>query len=256
MNLYEEKKKLSLDDPRTTELHREIIRNNEFLKNIYTSWYNEFKSYLSSVPSGTILEIGSGGGFCKDIIPEVVTSDIQKLSYVDLHCSAENIPLENESVSAIFMINVLHHIPDSTQFFEEARRVLKPGGVVYMIEPARTPMSVLIYRFLHHEPYLPDAEDWKIKGSGPLSDANIAIPWILFKRDYSKFRKLFPDFALEQYRYHTPYRYLLSGGVSRPSFLPLWMYGLVNFTEKLNSPFARLNAMFTTIVVRKEAKPQ
>jgi SAM-dependent methyltransferase len=251
MSLYEEKKKLSIDDPRTTEMHREIILQAPFLKAIYTSWYSDFGDYLGSVPPGIVLEIGAGGGFSKEVIPNILTSDIQKLPFVDMQCSADNIPLENESVSALFMVNVLHHIPDATKFFEEARRVLKPGGIVYMIEPARTLVSSVIYRFLHHEPYAPNAKDWKINGDGPLSDANIAIPWMIFKRDYDKFKSQFPDLRREKLDYHTPFRYLLSGGVSRPSFLPYSLYGCVRFLETLNAPFARLNAMFSTIIVRK-----
>jgi SAM-dependent methyltransferase len=251
MNLYEEKKGLSLDDPRTTELHREIIQSNAFLKEMYISWYSSFKELIAQAPEGKVFEIGSGGGFSKEVIPNVITSDIQKLSYVDVCCSAEHIPMADGELSAIFMINVLHHIPDCSLFFKEAIRVLKPGGVIIMIEPAKTLVGSIIYNVLHHEPYDPSAPDWTIKGSGPLSDANIAIPWIVFKRDYAKFQQQFPELVLTKYTYHTPFRYLLSGGVSRPSFLPYSMYKMVDFAEKLNRPFASINAMFNTIVVTK-----
>jgi len=252
MNLYEEKKKLSLDDPRTTVLHREIIRQNKFLKEIYIDWYSSFKNYLSQIPEGKILEIGSGGGFCKEIIPEVITSDILELDYVDMTFSAEAIPFEDASLSAIFMINVLHHIPDPAKFIEEARRVLKSGGIIYMIEPANTLMSTVIYKLFHHEPFVTNAPDWTIPGNGPLSDANMAIPYIMFKRDFAKFQSRFPEMELISFKYHTPYRYLLSGGVSRPSFLPYALYKPLYLYEKLNSPFARLNALFNTIIVRKK----
>ena len=41
-------------------------------------------------------------------------------------------------------------------------------------------VSRVIYGALHHEPFRPDAADWKISGKGPLSAANGALPWILF----------------------------------------------------------------------------
>jgi SAM-dependent methyltransferase len=251
MNLYQKKKSLPLDDVRTTLYHREIIQQNPFLKAIYSSWYNGFKQHLDSVPPGPALEVGSGGGFCKEIIPEIITSDIQKLPDVDVHCKAESIPMQAESLSAIFMVNVLHHVPDASLFFQEAQRVLKPHGIIYMIEPARTLASSILYRFLHHEPYVPNAQTWAITGEGPLSGANIALPWIIFRRDIKKFRAQFPDLLLEQFSFHTPFRYLLSGGVSRPSFVPHSWYPLICFLETLNTPFVRCNAMFNTIVVRK-----
>jgi len=254
MNPYAQKKSFAIDDPRTTLCHREIIQQNPFLKSIYESWYSGFKSYLSTVPDGAVVEIGAGGGFSKEVIPEVVTSDIQELPGVDLQCGADKIPVAAESLSALFMVNVLHHIPNVEDFFHEAMRVLRPGGIVYMIEPARTLMSSVIYRFLHHEPYLPKAESWTIAGEGPLSGANIALPWIVFRRDYARFQSLFPALSLEAFEYHTPFRYLLSGGVSRPSFIPFSWYPAVCALESLNKPFMRLNAMFNTIIVRKDCQ--
>lgn len=48
-------------------------------------------------------------------------------------------PFQDKSVSAFMMIDVLHHIKDSRQFFKEMQRCLKPGGKIVMIEPANTP---------------------------------------------------------------------------------------------------------------------
>ena len=253
MNPYEAKKSLALDDVGTTLCHRDIIQQNPFLKAIYTSWYSDFDQYLASAPAGPALEIGSGGGFSKQIISQIVTSDIQLLPNVDLHCSADKIPMEAESLSAILMVNVLHHIPDASLFFREAQRVIKPQGIIYMIEPARTLVSSVLYRYLHHEPFNPDAEAWSIMGDGPLSGANIALPWIIFRRDIKKFWAEFPELCLEHFSYHTPFRYLLSGGVSRPAFVPHSWYPLICFLERLSSPMVRWNALFNTIVVRKQA---
>ncbi|MGB2705877.1 MAG: radical SAM protein, partial [Candidatus Omnitrophota bacterium] len=82
--LPETKEISSLDDPQTTLLHRDIIQKKPFLRRIYTDFYNRFKGTASDFPPGALLvELGSGGGFIKDVIPNVITSDILKLTGVD-----------------------------------------------------------------------------------------------------------------------------------------------------------------------------
>jgi ubiquinone/menaquinone biosynthesis C-methylase UbiE len=41
---------------------------------------------------------------------------------------AEDLPWRNETFDRVFCVNALHHFSDRHRFFEEARRVLKPGG--------------------------------------------------------------------------------------------------------------------------------
>lgn len=241
-----------LDDPNTTLEHRNLILKKEFLKRIYTEWYNGFKNYITTLPQGNLLEIGSGGGFLKDVIPNVTTSDIMPLSCCDMTFNAEKMPFEDNTHSAIFMLNVLHHIPNCENFFNEAQRILKKGGVIYMIEPANTPIARLIYQNLHHEPFDPKRNEWQIINSkGPLSDANGAIPWIVFKRDIDKFHQKYSSLKLKEFTYHTPYRYLLSGGLSKPSIVPYSFYSFIQILEWFNTPFNSFNALFNTIIVEK-----
>src|SRR5262245_44206486 len=64
-----------LDDPRTTDLRRQMIAQKPFLRDIYREWY---QSLCEALPSGCepVLELGSGPGFLADFIPGLVTSDI------------------------------------------------------------------------------------------------------------------------------------------------------------------------------------
>lgn len=242
-----------LDLPETTLEHRNIILSKPFLKRIYVDWYTDFKNYSEQQSvKGKIVEIGSGGGFLKDIYPDVITSDIMPLSVCDMQFSAEKMPFENNSLKAIFMLNVLHHIPNSEQFLSEAQRTLKKDGFIYMIEPATTLFSKFIYKNFHHEPFDEKTKEWKFESKGPLSDANGAIPWIIFKRDYKKFQELFPDLELVTFQYHTPFKYLLSGGLSKPNLIPYFLFGFISFVEKIISPLNSKIALFQTIIVRKK----
>jgi SAM-dependent methyltransferase len=251
LSFLKEKKSEPLDAPAATLEHREILLRKPFLKKIYEEWYRSFIDIAGDLPEGKLLEIGSGGGFLKDLLPEVVTSDILALPHCDLTFSAERIPFDNESVSGIFMIDVLHHIPDCEQFFGEAKRVLVPGGEIFMIEPANTAWARLIYKNLHHEPFDPEREEWRFDTEGPLSGANGALPWMVFERDLDKFKEKFPSLELLGIKVHTPFRYLLTGGLSYKSMVPGFSFKAVSLLEK---PFSSLG-MFQTIRIRNARKP-
>ncbi|MGA7416083.1 MAG: methyltransferase type 11, partial [Bryobacteraceae bacterium] len=66
---------LSLDDPLTTQLRRDIIQGNGFLRRIYDEWYRAIADCVPEGP-GRVLELGSGAGFLGDYIPDLITSEV------------------------------------------------------------------------------------------------------------------------------------------------------------------------------------
>lgn len=245
-------KSLSPDDPRTTELRRRIIQEKAILKKIYDDWYDRLIQTLPDFP-GQVLEIGSGGGFLKEKLPECVCSEVFPCSGIECVLDAQELPFSNSTLRAIVMVDVLHHIPDPARFFSEAERVLRPGGVIAMIEPWNTAWSRVVYQNLHSEPFLPKAASWRLPEGGPLSMANGAIPWILFKRDYEQFKHAFPHLRLEKITLDYPFIYLASGGVSLRGLFPGWSFSLWRGLEKLLSPAMRHLAMFALITIRRAA---
>ncbi|MCB9252081.1 MAG: class I SAM-dependent methyltransferase [Flavobacteriales bacterium] len=241
-----------LDDPRRTIKHKEIILSKPFLKKLYQEWYSNMKKHLNGVPEGKILELGSGGGFLKDIIPDVITSDILPLPGNDMVFDALDMPFEDNSVSAFLMVDVFHHVPDSLKFLQEMRRTLKPGGKIVMNEPWNSAWGRFIYNNFHHETFNPKG-DWKIPSSGPMSDANGALPYIVFDRDRERFSKEFPELKITCFKKHTPLRYLLSGGVSMKSLVPSFSFGFLKGIESVLQPISGIFSMFVTIVIEKDA---
>jgi SAM-dependent methyltransferase len=251
LQFFQVKKSLDLDAPATTLEHRNIILRKKFLKRIYINWYKIFLKYIKQNPQGKYVEIGSGGGFLNDLNPRIITSDILPFPHCNLTFPAENMPFESQSVDGIFMIDVLHHIPDCEKFFAEAERVLKPTGTIVMIEPANTPFGRFIYQHFHHENFDPKASSWSFPTTGPLSGANGALPWIVFKRDRTRFEQQYPSLSIERIKLHTPFSYLISGGLSFKSPFPGWMFPVIQTFELLISPLNRWIAMFQTITVVK-----
>lgn len=250
LRLPERKSIQDLDDPQTTLLHAEIIRKKPFLKRLYVDFYNQFKRTISNPDTKLLVELGSGGGFIKDVIPNVITSDIMELPNVDKRFSALDMPFEDNTVDAYFMIDVLHHISNAHAFFKELQRCLKVGGKIIMIDVANTLWGRFIHQNFHHELFDPHG-GWGVQGSGPLSSANGAIPWIIFERDRMRFEKEFPSLKILKLKPHTPFRYLASGGLSMRQLVPSFAYNVVKTVEIILSPFNRFLGMFLTVEIEK-----
>jgi len=116
-------------------------------------------------------------------------------------------------------VDVLHHLEDPSAFFVEARRVLRSGGRIVMVEPAMTPVSYPFYKFVHEEPaslkvdplIAPAARN---VGKDPF-DSNQAIPSLIFGRCWEEFHRQFPEFSLVKKQHLSLLAYPLSGGFKR-----------------------------------------
>lgn len=241
-------KGMDLDDPATTELRRQIIQEKPLLKSIYEEWYGAVCRHLPPI-EGHVLEIGSGAGFLKTYIPELITSDIMPVSGNDMVCDAQNLPFNDNYLRSIVLINVLHHIRDPELFFKEAERCVKTGGTIILIEPWVSSWSRIIYGKLHHEPFETDSSSWTLPECGPLSGGNDALPWIIFQRDRKRFSQV-TKWQIKLIEETMPFRYLLSGGVSMRNLLPTWMIRPLTFLEKsMPSRIMKKTAMFAIVVV-------
>ena len=118
---------LDINDPQTTNIRRRLINEKSFLHLIYDEWYKSVAEALPSEP-GPVLEIGSGAGFMGDYVPGLVTSETFLCQGIRVVLNGMQMPFANDTLRAILMTGVLHHIPDVRQFFSEATRCLRPGG--------------------------------------------------------------------------------------------------------------------------------
>ncbi|NDJ51650.1 MAG: class I SAM-dependent methyltransferase [Chloroflexi bacterium] len=243
---------LDIDNPSVTELRREIIHQNRFLWQIYDQWYRRM---AAAVPSGegSVVELGSGAGFLDDYLPACISTDIFPVANLGLVCDGQAMPFASGSLRALLMVDVFHHVPDSRALLQEAARCLRPGGVMVMNEPWVTPWSRLIYQNLHHEPFIDDATRWGFDTTGPLSGANIALPWIVFERDRDQFEAEYPQWRVRRIQPHTPFRYLVSGGVSMRQLMPGWTFPLWTGLEHLLSPARHWLGMFALIELERRA---
>jgi SAM-dependent methyltransferase len=238
-----------VDDPSTTALRRRIVREKPFLRQLYEEWYG---SIAARLPAGgaPVLELGSGAGFFSERVPGVITSEVFACPGIRVVSNGCRLPFAPESLRAIVMTDVLHHVPDPADFLAEAVRTLVPGGRIVMIEPWLTTWSRRVYA-RHPEPLRPDAADWGFPATGPLSGANIAIPWMIFERDRPAFEARFPELAIREIAPFMPFAYLVSGGVSLRNLAPGWSYRLCRGVERALAPWNDRLAMFALIALER-----
>lgn len=249
--------KLDLDSSAAIAVHRRIIRSNPLLMRYYTSMYSYFREnevLLTNIEAPS-LEIGSGAGFLKEFLPAVITSDVVAGEGIDRSEDICRLSFADRSLKAIYANGVLHHVNDLERCFSEIQRVLIPGGVLVCNEPSSNPLGYFMNKHFHHEATDKDAEMWGLaagtSGSGRLTGANMALPYIVFRRDADVFHKKFPHLKIERVKYHDFLRYILSGGLSYRPFVPPFLYWLSDAAEIIFRPLMFLVGQEMLVTVRK-----
>jgi SAM-dependent methyltransferase len=218
-----------LDDPATTLDRRRILREKPFLRRLYGEWYRLLAASLPPLP-GPVVELGSGAGFLAEVLPGVISTDIQALPGLGAVADGCQLPFAAESLRGLVFTNVLHHMREPLAFLAEATRVVKPGGVLTMVEPWVTPWSRVVYRHLHYEPFDPAAPP-SLAAGGPLSTANDALAWIVFAREWPTLTVLRASWELSVCPL-MPFAFLASGGLSLRGLAPAWSYRACRWLEQ------------------------
>ena len=181
---------------------------------IYKEWYELISKSLSEI-DGINIELGCGASFIDQINKSIKKTDVFLNSNTDFKLNAMDIGKKFENkISNLILVNVFHHINDPELFLKSAEKSLLIGGRIIMIEPSNNYWSRFVYKLIGHEPFNTRQIEWNFESKDPLLDSNQALSWIIFERDYEKFKNLFPMFSLIQKKNLMPFSYLLSGGHS------------------------------------------
>lgn len=192
--------------------YQSIWAKKPVMRAVYGDLFNRMLAFRVPGPS---LEIGGGVGGLKARAPDLLSSDIQHASWLDLVADAQRLPFGDETLSTIMMLDVLHHVEFPAKFFAEAQRILKPGGRIVMVEPAITPGSSAFYRFIHHEPVLMAQDPLRDGAPDPNRDpydSNQAIPTLIATRERARFHKAFAHLRITRIVWFSFFAYPLSGG--------------------------------------------
>ena len=91
------------------------------------------KKALREIPKGSVI-LNFGSGVSK-IREDVTNIDFYLFENVDIVADIAHVPFPDNSADAVICEHVLEHVPDPKAVIAEMRRVLRPGGIVYIVTP-------------------------------------------------------------------------------------------------------------------------
>lgn len=245
---------MDFDSDESSKLAYKALHEKKCLYDNYVDTYREMikaAQTYGTANGGKKLELGSGGGFFKDICEDVITSDVTDVNGVDMVVDAQNLPFEDATIDVIYAVHVLHHIPDVCLFFDEVMRTVKPGGVVVLVEPYWSPVGKLFYKKFHPEPYDDKVKKWSFASTGAWSGANQALSYIVLKRDKEIFEKKYPQLKVVYDKPFNGLRYIATGGLWLRPILPQFCFPILTKLEKIFHPLMHIFGIHHLFVLRR-----
>lgn len=134
------------------ERNREAWSRKPRLRAAYQAFYRAIASRVDRSINGAIVEVGSGIGAIKEVIPDCITTDLFPNPWLDRQENAYRLSFGSHGVSNLILFDVWHHLRFPGTALLEFERVLAPGGRLILFEPAVSWVGRVIYGPCHHEP--------------------------------------------------------------------------------------------------------
>jgi SAM-dependent methyltransferase len=224
------------------------------LQKIYHEFYKLIASQINQNIEGKIVELGSGIGNLKMVVPDVICTDIFQNPWIDQVENAYNLSFENESVSNLILFDVCHHLKYTGSALKEFNRVLKPGGRVIIFDPAMSMLGFLIYGIFHHEPVAYFRKiNWFAEHDSDINKNEYYAAQGNASRIFSssKCNELLSDWKIIKVKKLSSLSYVLSGGYSKRQLYPDRFLPILNLLEKLLDYFPLIFATRLFVVLEK-----
>ncbi len=226
------------------------------LQKVYRGFHEAIAAELSGIEGHHIVELGSGIGNIKEVIPGCIRTDLFPNPWIDQVENAYKMSFADASVSDVVLFDVFHHLRYPGNALEELRRVLVPGGRVIVFDPCVSLLGRFVFGVFHHEPV---GLNTPITWSAPTE-------WDVDKDDYyasqgnayrvfvkGQQREQFDHWNLETCRRLSAISYVATGGYSKPQLYP---NAMLPFMRGVDRVCDLLPAIFATrLLVVLESKP-
>ncbi len=243
-------------------VHEEQILENQkhwerkpLLRQIYRGFHELIAAQLSKKQNGKIVELGSGIGNIKEVIPTCLRTDLFSNPWLDQTENAYALSFADASVSDLILFDVFHHFRYPGTALREFERVLQPGGRVIIFDPCISLLGLIVYGPLHPEPI---AYFRPVSWSAPSGWSPAETDYYAAQGNATRVfvRKQFADqlgaWNVLKVQRIAALAYAASGGYSGPQLYPTSAYPLVKVIEKILQPFPILFATRLLVVLEKK----
>jgi len=242
-------------------LHQDLISKNHelwnrkpILRTAYRDLYQIASKQLSNLPESKIVELGSGMGHIREVIPQCVTTELFPFPWIDQIENAYKLSFANESVSDLISTDVFHHLKYPGTALTEFHRVLRTGGRVILLEPCMSLLGLLVYGAFHVEPIAVTKQiqwlapaDWSADDMEYYAAQGNATRIFLGKQ----FRSQLSAWKSIKTIRLSALTYAASGGYSGPQLYPTGMYSVVKSLGKILDLFPSLFATRLLVMLEK-----
>ncbi len=244
-----------------TQHQTEILENENYwqrkplLRTIYRAFHEEIARCLSSLESPLVVELGSGIGNIKEVIPHALRTDLFPNPWLDQTENAYALSFGNETVSDLILFDVFHHLRYPGTALKEFWRALRPGGRVLVFDPFISLLGLVVYGLLHKEPvgWGKEIEWYAPAGWDPAQADYYAAQGNAARVFFSRITPtLFKDWTVVTRKRYSAFSYVASGGYSGPQLYPDSFYPKM---RALDGFLDNIPAVFATRILAVIEKP-
>jgi SAM-dependent methyltransferase len=238
------------------EIH-ENVRHWErkpLLRRVYRDFYRLIASRLHR-DAGLTVELGSGIGNLKSLIPEARATDLFPNPWLDQTENAYDLSFDAGTVSNLILFDVWHHLAHPGTALAEFGRVLRPGGRLVVFEPGVSLLGRFVYGCLHHEPVAArDPIEWFAPRGADLH----ALPYYAAQGNAtrvfctSRFADRLGAWQVRERRWLGGWSYVGCGGFRGPQMYPSFAYPAARLLDWAAERVPRILATRLLVVLEKK----
>ena len=225
------------------------------LQEIYREFYRQIATRINPRISGLIVELGSGMGTIKEIIPDCITTDLFPNPWLDRQENAYRLSFADGSVSHLILFDVWHHLRYPGTALHEFQRVLAPGGRLILFEPAASWTGRFVYNFFHHEPVaLKERITWDAPTDFSPTDADYYAAQGSATRHFwwGEADTHLGAWSKSEVSPLASFEYFASGGFSGPELGGRWLQRGLRALDRVASLWPRASAARLLVVLVKK----
>lgn len=227
-------------------------RRKPVLRRAYRDFHRRIAAHLDRALPGPIVELGSGIGNIREVIPGVVRTDLFPKPWIDRIENVYRLGFADGELSHLVMFDVFHHLRYPRTALQECRRVLCRDGRLIVFDPYLSLAGRVVYGPLHHEPIgledpiVPDAPPAFAPDADPYYAAQGNATRVFWRGEHAEILDGWEVVARERI---AAWSYALTGGYRGPQLYPEFLYGAMTLLDRAVALVPAMTALRALVVL-------